>query len=364
VCIPGDTNTGRTLAATSPTMPVLETEGALIGDRYILGPKLGAGGLGLVRHATDRILGRPVAIKCMHPALRRSAHDIRRVHREAVVAASFTHPNVCATLDAGMLADGSPFVVLERLEGIAVDARIEQGPIPVLEALDIAIQALAGLAAAHAAGILHRDVKPGNVLLVETERGERPLVKLIDFGSAQSLEAHEITPAGTTVGTPHYLAPEQTTGTQNLDQRVDVYGVGVLLYEMLSGQRAFEAERYSELLQKVANGHVDSLGTICPGLPACVVGAVHRAMATQREFRFSTARDFLDALVAIHESMSRARYVPPWALVAAPAYVRTGSGEYRSVSESQIAHRANPITQTMTVQSASFSAAKLQATPT
>jgi eukaryotic-like serine/threonine-protein kinase len=345
-------------------MPGFDSEGALIGNRYILGPTLGSGGLALVREATDRILGRSVAIKCMHPALRRSTQDIQRVHREAVVAASFTHPNVCATLDAGTLPDGSPFVVLERLEGWSVDARIEQGPIPLHEALDIAIQTLAGLAAAHAAGILHRDVKPSNVLLVETERGERPLVKVLDFGAAQSVASHEITPVGTTVGTPHYLAPEQTTGTQNLDQRVDVYGVGVLLYEMLSGHRAFAAERYSELLQKVANGQVDSLALLAPRLPASVVATVHRAMATERQFRFSTARDFLDALVVIYESITRTHYVPPWALVAAPAYVRTGSGEYRRVSVSQITSQVNPLTQTLPAHPTSFPEAKLRATPT
>lgn len=305
----------------SEPVDVVKDEGNLVGNRYILGASLGAGGLAYVRLATDRILGRTVAIKCMHPALRRNADDVKRVYREAVVAASIMHPNVCQTLDAGSLADGSPFVALEKLDGQSCEERLRDGRIAPPEALDIAIQTLAGIAAAHAAGVLHRDLKPANVFLVETERGERPLVKILDFGAAHSLQSSEITPAGLTVGTPQYIAPEQTSGAANLDQRVDVYGVGVLLYEMLTGRRAFAAATYPEMLKKVASGAVEPLKSLLPDLAPALVKAVHRAMSVDREFRFSSARDFSDALVATYEQTTGHRYVPPWALVAAPAYV-------------------------------------------
>ena len=303
--------------------PADAEQGLVVGGRYVLGATLGSGGLAYVRLASDTILGRTVAVKCMHPALRRSAQDVKRVHREAVLAASINHPNVCMTLDAGTLADGSPYVVMERLSGTSVENRIRERRIEPVEALDIAIQTLAGLSAAHAAGILHRDIKPANILLVETERGERPLVKILDFGAAHSASSLELTPAGITVGTPHYLAPEQASGTHGLDQRADVYGVGILLYEMLAGRRAFAGASYRELLQRVATGDVVPLRTVCPDLPGPIQHAVARGMSVDRDYRFATARDFLDTLTALHEQLSGMRYVPPWALVAAPAYVRS-----------------------------------------
>lgn len=303
--------------------PAEAEQGLVVGGRYVLGGTLGAGGLAYVRMATDTILGRTVAVKCMHPALRRSPQDVKRVHREAVLAASINHPNVCMTLDAGSLSDGSPYVVMERLSGTSVENRIRERRIELVEALDIAIQTLAGLSAAHAAGVLHRDIKPANILLVETERGDRSLVKILDFGAAHSASSLELTPAGITVGTPHYLAPEQASGTHGLDQRADVYGVGILLYEMLAGRRAFAGASYRELLQRVASGEVTPLRAVCSDLPGPVQHAVARAMSVDRDYRFATARDFLDRLEELHDQLTGSHYVPPWALVAAPTYVRS-----------------------------------------
>lgn len=348
-----------------PTMtqrgPADAEQGSTVADRYILGPTLGSGGLAFVRVATDKVLGRTVAVKCMHPALRKNSADVKRVHREAILAAAISHPNVCMTLDAGTLADGSPFVVMERLSGTSVENRLRERKLAVPEALDIAIQTLAGLAAAHAAGILHRDVKPANILLVETERGDRSLVKILDFGAAHSASSFELTPAGLTVGTPQYLAPEQASGAHGVDQRADVYAVGLLLYEMLTARRAFAGATYREILQRVAAGDVVPLRTLCPDLPPVLQKAVARAMSIDRDFRYATARDFLDALVPIIEELTRSRYVPPWALVAAPAYVQSReSSEVEALprpappppvarGSAPALPEAAPVTQTVTV---------------
>jgi serine/threonine-protein kinase len=304
-----------------------DDQGMLVGRRYVLGPLLGAGGLAYIRAATDRVLCRTVAVKCMHPALRTSKEDVQRAQREAVIAAAILHPNVCAVLDAGALPDGSPFIVLERLDGGSVEQRWSGQQVPVLDALDVALQTLAGLTAAHAAQVLHRDVKPANVFVVKTAASERPLVKIIDFGAAQVPRSPEHTPSGFIVGTPHYLSPEQAAGARDLDQRVDVYGVGLLLYEMLAGRRAFEDAPQRVLLRRITRGELEPLRTACPRLPGPLEASIMRAMSVDKDSRHETARELLDELARIHEHLTGRPYTPPWALVGAPAVVNASGSD-------------------------------------
>jgi len=248
------------------------------------------------------------------------------MRREAVIAASIMHPNVCTTLDAGTLPDGSPFIVMERLTGVSVEESWLGARVMLIDALDIAIQTAAGLAAAHAAGVLHRDIKPGNVFLTSTTLSERRHVKILDFGVAELSRSLDVGASGLMVGTPHYAAPEQVQSLPNLDQRLDVYGVGVLLYEMLSGKRAFAGASYPELLRNITTGTLEPLAELCPQLPEFIVAPVAKAMFAQRDGRYSSARELLDALVDSHVKLTGEPYVPPWAIVAAPAVVRLGSG--------------------------------------
>ncbi len=277
--------------------------GTTVQGRYHLVRQLGDGGMGSVYKAADQVLRRFVAVKILHPSTAENPSAVDRFIREARAAASIGHPNIIDILDFGM-EKNRPFLVMEYLRGRSLSQAIHhEGPFAVARACTIAAHSLAGLAAAHDRGILHRDLKPANLMLVQ-KFGDQDFVKLCDFGFATLLspqeridDAKSLTPARTLVGTPAYAAPERLRGDTRPDPRMDVYSIGVVLYEMLAGIRPFDAPTFQELAQKVRKDEPPPLRNLRPDLPPALERVVLRALSKERDDRWATAAEFAGALV-------------------------------------------------------------------
>ncbi|MGC1292518.1 MAG: serine/threonine-protein kinase, partial [Candidatus Acidiferrales bacterium] len=235
--------------------------GTELGPYEILSP-IGAGGMGEVYRARDTRLGRDVALKVLPEAFARDAERLRRFEQEARAASALNHPNILTTYDIGT-HDGAPFIVTELLEGETLRERLRNGPLPVRKTLDIAMQVAHGVAAAHEKGIIHRDLKPANIFLTNDGRA-----KILDFGLAkltQQDNASSInetqsptrtsggdpqTEAGVVLGTAGYMSPEQVRG-KPADARSDIFALGTMFYEMLSGQRAFEKDSSADTMAAI-----------------------------------------------------------------------------------------------------------------
>jgi eukaryotic-like serine/threonine-protein kinase len=282
--------------------------GRVLSERYRIESVLGEGGMGAVYLAEHVLMRKRLAVKVLHPEMTRMPEMVARFEREAMAAAHIEHPNVAAATDFGKLEDGSFFLVLEYVEGTSLRDLIAQGPLATERALHIAYQMTSGLARAHALGIVHRDLKPENVMLVERE-GDPNFVKVLDFGIAKvpvgefSPErpgadgAPVLTQLGMVYGTPEYMAPEQALG-QAVDARADIYALGVILFEMLSGVRPFEAESKVALLGMKVTSDPPTLATKNPNarVPDSVEALVRRMLDKEAANRFQDAREILDAI--------------------------------------------------------------------
>jgi len=280
----------------------------------VLRSEIGRGGCAVVYEAYDLRLGRLVALKMVKQDARDSQAQAR-LAREARAGAAIHHPNVCAISDAGWLEDGRPYLVMERLHGETLTSLLHRrGRLSPEEAIDIGVQLLSALDAAHANGIVHRDVKPDNVFLVE-RHGCPPLVKLLDFGMCRrSAPANDflrddatLTRAGQVVGTPEYMSPEQVSGDRVFDGRIDLYAVGVVLYEALSGQRAFPGKNPREVVVSVLVRSLPPLRSLRPEIPFTLDRIVARAMERDRSCRYASAAEFQADLLAARSSMTSRR---------------------------------------------------------
>ena len=224
--------------------------GATVAGKYRIKRIVGRGGMGCVYKAQNLSIGRTVAIKVLHAHLADDGITLQRFQREARAAAGVRHRRVVEVLDMGVEPSGEPYIVMEYVRGRSLDALVRpERPISTRRAADICGQVLDGLHAVHAAGVVHRDLKPANVLLT-VQQGRPDFVKIFDFGIATFIEnawdataAGDLTPSGRTMGTPYYSPPEQIRGPSVRDPRVDIYAVGVILYELLTGYRPFRGER-------------------------------------------------------------------------------------------------------------------------
>ena len=329
--------------------------GRVLGDKYGVTALIGEGGMGAVYEAEHLTIGRLVALKVLHPKNARRPDAVQRFNHEARVAGSIGHPNICEIYDVGKLPDGTPFLVMERLFGEGLSDRIaREGALPFLDVIEIVVQVLSALVAAHGRGVIHRDIKPENIFL-SSRAGMPPMVKLLDFGISKVEKDDELhlTRTGMVMGTPFYMAPEQARGDRTIDHRIDLYSTGALLYESLTGRRPFTAPNYNALLVQILSGTPRSLRELRPALPQGFEPITEKALAKNRDNRYSTAEEFLGDLAKLREQLTRpavkpkteppppppqprlATSRPPPASVEIPVHF-TASGPYLSVSSGEL----------------------------
>ncbi|MBZ0238612.1 MAG: protein kinase [Deltaproteobacteria bacterium] len=263
--------------------------GHIIDGRYRVVELIGEGGMGKVYLAEHVEIGKRVALKVLHPSYSRMPDLVERFRREARAASKIGHPNIVDVTDSGTTADGSAYFVMEYLEGVELGSVIErEGALELARAIRIAQQMCRALAGAHAAGIIHRDLKPENVFLTIRD-GNADFVKVLDFGIAKTTEAEDLrerrlTSPGMAMGTPEYMAPEQAAGRQ-ADARCDVYALGAILYEMLTGVPPYQGDNFMEILTKKATVDPVSPSHLRSTIPAQVSQLVMQAMARNPEDR-------------------------------------------------------------------------------
>jgi hypothetical protein len=282
--------------------------GHLLGGKYRIARRIGVGGMGSVYEAKHAGLGTPVAIKVLLPQLAKVPTVADRFRREAQVSATLKSPHVIQVTDVDQLPDGRPYLVMELLEGESLQEHLEKSTtLSREESVDIGLQILLGLECAHALGVVHRDLKPGNVFL--DVRGVGRVAKLLDFGVAKvkaTPEFQALTRPGMVMGTPEYMAPEQAFSADQADARSDLYSVGVMLYEMLSGALPAEGSLPIAVAHLVMTNQVRPLRELCPGLPEGLFTLVHRAMQPDRGARFESALEMRRALSAFAGELSLA----------------------------------------------------------
>lgn len=292
---------GKTQPNTDPLI------GPLLADRYRLFSLLGEGGMGRVYLGEHALMRKRVAIKVLHKELTQVPEVVARFEREAMAAANIDHPNVATATDFGKLPDGSVFLVLEYVQGRSLRTLIEDGPLEIARALHIATQVASAVQAAHARKIVHRDLKPENVLLVD-KNGDPDFVKVLDFGIAKvpvqevsergSIRpAKVITRVGMIFGTPEYMAPEQALG-QFVDERADIYAMGIMLFEMLSGVRPFDSDNPLGALGQQLQGSLPTFAQRAPDLriPEVLEELIHKMLAPSAVARLGSSSELLAKL--------------------------------------------------------------------
>jgi eukaryotic-like serine/threonine-protein kinase len=293
---------GPSLAPDYSKTPAVVEVGQVISGKYKLVRLLGDGGMGSVYEAEHLGLGTHVAIKVLHGELTRKQGIAERFLQEARVSAQIRSAHVVQVTDVDRTPDGVAYLVMELLQGESLSTVISrEKKLPFPTAAEYTLQILQALEAAHALGVVHRDLKPDNVFL--TFQGGKPVIKLIDFGIAKLRQSggttKNLTVAGMLMGTPEYMAPEQAYAADKVDVRADLYAVGVMLYEMLSGQTPVSGDDPRVLVLKVERGEVTPLVHAAPGVRPEVAGFVHRSMAPRPEVRFASATEMRLALEAV-----------------------------------------------------------------
>lgn len=272
--------------------------GQRVGDHLVVRSILGQGGTAIVYEALHTRLGAPVALKVLEVEEPFARDAALRLQREAEVCANLDDPHVPRIYDVGALADGTPYLVMEKISGDTLEHMLVSGPLSLRVAAAIADDLLRGLEAVHRAGVVHRDIKPANLMIKLNPEGGAQ-VRLMDFGVSKSIAPEssdpKLTRMGTVVGTPHYMAPEQITADA-VDARADLYAAGVVLYEMLSGRTPYEGDTTAEVVAAVLRGQPPPLRRLVPRVPPPVAAVVMRAMAAAPRDRFPTAREMRLAL--------------------------------------------------------------------
>ncbi len=287
----------------------LPTDEEVIGrtvSHYEILERIGGGGMGVVYKARDLRLGRAVALKFLPPHLTADDSARARLAAEARAASALDHPHIGVVHEIGETEAGGQFIVMGWYEGETLKERLQHGPLSVPEALTLARQIAAALAAAHATGIIHRDVKPSNILI--TRQG---VAKLVDFGIAKMVGT-EMTREGATLGTVAYMSPEQTRG-QAVDPRTDLWSLGVVLYEMLSGQRPFRGESEETVIYAIRHDEPEPLLQLRPEVPAALASIVETCLRKEPDLRYTQAEELIADLDAPREaSPSRRRTGGLW----------------------------------------------------
>jgi len=288
------------------TLPIGTEEqpwsGREIEGKYRVGRMLGRGGMGAVYEAENLALGKRVALKFLDAQAAQDTDGVQRFMREARAASTIESAHIVQVFDVGEVDDGRPYLVMELLRGETLSARLQrEGRLSPTETVHLAVQMLRGLHRAHEHGIVHRDLKPENVFLVETD-GDPVFVKIVDFGISKitrrsgKLEPGSITREGVVLGTPFYMAPEQAQALADLDERADLWSVGAILYECLSGHRPFAGETYEQVIISICTSRPDELASAAQSVPRALSDVIMQALRRDRSKRFESAKAFLSAL--------------------------------------------------------------------
>ncbi|AKF03773.1 Serine/threonine protein kinase PrkC, regulator of stationary phase [Sandaracinus amylolyticus] len=260
-----------------------ERIGTLLGGRYHIEKALGEGGMAVVYRARNALVDRPVAVKIMNPQLSRDAALKERFRREAKNAAAIAHPNIIEIHDYGETDDGTSYLVMELLDGAPLDRLIANGPMPAPQVCTLGLQIARGLARAHDFGVLHRDLKPENVF-VSRGAGGKPVAKILDFGIARSMHDQRLTSAGQIFGTPQYMAPERVTSIDS-GPSADLYALGVILFEMLTGRLPFQADDIPAFLILHLQATPPKPSELVPHVPRRLEELILRMLAKRPEDR-------------------------------------------------------------------------------
>jgi len=274
--------------------------GAVLADRYEVVRRIGEGGMGAVYEAKHTVIGKRVAVKVLLEKFVAKSDFVARLLQEARLASSIGHEHIVDVTDFGTTVDGRSFVVMEFLDGESLaELAMREAPLPIERSVGIARQVASALGAAHAKGIFHRDVKPENIYLVK--RADVDFVKVVDFGISKAVkpagdeggEGYRLTHTGLLLGTPLYMSPEQARGEEDLDHRVDIWALGVLLYECLTGEVPFRANNYLGIISQVLTHEPTPPSKLRPelGISGAVEAVVMRAMEKDRSRRYQTMAD-------------------------------------------------------------------------
>jgi len=266
---------------------------------------LGEGGMGAVYLAEHPAIGRRVAVKVLHKNYTRDEHLLARFLNEARAANAIRHPNIIEILDSGVMADGTPFLVMELLEGDSLGTRIRQnGALPIATAIDFAYQSASALGAAHAKGIVHRDLKPDNMFLVaDPHDARRERLKVLDFGIAKLVrdrgQRSVHTHSGAVIGTPRYMSPEQCKNAREVDGRADIYSLGCILFEMLLGVAPYDYDNWAELVSAHLHEALPKPSELDPAIPKDVETLILKMLAKKPEQRHNTMNEVAQCLEVI-----------------------------------------------------------------
>jgi serine/threonine protein kinase len=284
----------------STSVPAQIPVGAVIGGKYRIDALLAEGGMGVVYRGTHLVLEQPVAIKLVRPELTHRKDAIARFLREARTIAALRGEHVARVLDSGCIKNGPPYMVLEYLEGADLRTWLQsKGPLPIPRAVDLLLQACEGLAEAHAKGLVHRDVKPENLFLTRLPDGSE-VVKVLDFGISKRMDderTRSYTADGQSLGSPHYMGPEQMSAPADVDARADIWSLGVVLFELISGRLPFDGESVATVCARVICRTPSPLRALCPEAPAALEGAILRCLSKRPADRFASVGELAEALV-------------------------------------------------------------------
>jgi eukaryotic-like serine/threonine-protein kinase len=268
---------------------------------YEIVEKLGEGGMGVVYRARDTKLNRSVALKFLPGNVIFSDTDRKRFVHEAQAASALDHSNICSIYEINETTDGQLFIVMPSYEGMTLNKKIEQGPLPINEAIDIAMQIAEGLQAAHEKGIVHRDIKSSNIII--TQRGQ---VKIMDFGLARGAGMTQVTKAGMTMGTVPYMSPEQAQG-EKVDHRTDIWSLGVLLFEMVTTRLPFVSSYTEAIVYSILNEEPEPLTSLRSNVPMELERIVKKTLQKDRKYRYQSVDELIVDLKSIEKEMKSDR---------------------------------------------------------
>ena len=307
---------------TAPVKP-----GDVLAEKYRVERVLGQGGMGVVVAAEDTTLGRPVAVKFLLPDARCDPMTTERFLREARAAVKIKSEHVARVIEVGKLDDGSPYIVMEFLEGRDLAEVVKSGALAVDDAVEYVLQACEALAEAHTAGIIHRDLKPANLFLAERADGS-PVIKVLDFGISKVIESGKVdgglTRTSAMMGSPFYMSPEQTKSAKDVDARTDLWALGVILYELVTGSPPFHGENMGELVAAILTEAPKPLGEAKSGLPGGLETVVMRCLEKDPDARYANVGELAQALIA---------FAPERARLSGERAVRVAAGASQSQTQ-------------------------------